>query len=340
MRWLVVQPGPAYSVHDLFVGWVEALRNAGQDVHTYNLDERLAFYSNAMKQVDEGVFQHLLTSDQSYELAVNGLYAALYKTRPDILFVVSGFFVPAQLLDRARRSGTRVVLLHTESPYEDERMLATAPFVDLLLVDDPTNIEAFQAITTTAYVPKGYRPSLHHPGPAVEALRSDLAFVGTGYESRIRFFEDMELDGLDVLLAGNWQQLEESSPLHRYVATDPEECLPNEKTTDVYRSAKVGINLYRREAQRPELSQGWSMGPRELEMAAVGLPFARDPRGEGDELLPMLPTFTTPAEATDIVRWFLAHDDERAKAGALAREAVADRTFDSYAAVLLRLLNG
>lgn len=340
MRWLVVQPGPAYSVHDLFVGWVEALRNAGQDVHTYNLDERLAFYSNAMKQVDDGVFQHLLTSDQSYELAVNGLYATLFKTRPDVMFVVSGFFVPAELLDKARRSGTRVVLLHSESPYQDEWMLKLAPFVDLLLIDDPTNLEAFQTVVPTAYVPKGYRPSLHRPGPAVEALRSDLGFVGTGYESRIRFFEGMDLDGLDVLLAGNWQQLKESSPLHPYVATDPEECLPNEKTVDVYRSAKVGINLYRREAQRQELSQGWSMGPRELEMAAVGLPFARDPRGEGDELLPMLPTFTTPAEASDIVRWLLAHDDERDKAGALAREAVAGRTFDSYAAVLLRLLNG
>jgi hypothetical protein len=173
----------------------------------------------------------------------------------------------------------------------------------------------------------------------VPELASDLAFVGTGYQSRIDFFEAMDLDGIDVLLAGNWAPLTEDSKLYPLLAHDPEACLDNAKTVDVYRSAKVGLNLYRREAQRPELSAGWSCGPREIEQAAIGLPFARDPRGEGDELFPMLPTFTDPAEASDIVRWFIGHDDEREKASLLIREAVADRTFDHHAAVLLRLLN-
>jgi hypothetical protein len=333
-------PAPAFSVADVAAGWVEALRAGGQHVIEFNHGDRLSFYASALRQVSENEFVRFLTAEQAHELAVNGLYAALYKSRPDVLLVVSGFFIPPELLDRVRRTGTRVVLIHTEQPYEQDRQLALAPFADLNLVDDMVGIENFQAIGPTAYLPKAYRPSIHKPGPAVEALRSDLAFVGTGYQSRIDFFEAMDLDGLDVLLAGNWQQLAEDSPLAPFVAHDPEECLDNEKTADVYRSAKVGLNLYRRESQRPELSQGWSMGPRELEMAAIGLPFARDPRGEGDELLPMLPTFTSPAEAGDIVRWFLAHDDEREKAGALAREAIAHRTFDSHAAVLLRLLNG
>jgi len=60
---------------------------------------------------------------------------------------------------------------------------------------------------------------------------------------------------------------------------------------------------------------------------------------EGDAELPMLPTFSDPAEASEIVRWFLAHDDEREKASLAIREAVAWRTFDHMAAVLLQLLN-
>ena len=338
MRWVLAEPGPNFSVFDTYTGWVEALRGAGQQVIEYNLSERLTFYASALKQVGADTFQHMLTAEQSYELAVNGLYATLFKARPDVLFVVSGFFIPWQLLDKARRSGTRIVLLHTESPYEDERMMGLAPFVDLLLIDDPTNYEKFQAVTTTAYVPKAYRPSLHCPGPSVPELECDLAFVGTGYPSRVDFLERMDLQGLDVLMAGNWQTVEESSPLYQYVAHEPEACLPNEHTVDVYRSTKVDLNLYRHKAQRPELSAGWSMGPREVEMAAIGLPFARDPRGEGDEVLPMLPTFADPAEASQIVRWFLDHDAEREKASLAIREAVAWRTFDHHAAVLLHLL--
>ena len=339
MRWVVAEPGPSFSVFDTYTGWVEALRSAGQRVIEYNLSERLTFYGSALKQVGEGTFAHMLTGEQSYELAVNGLYATLYKARPDILFVVSGFFISPELLDRARRSGTRIVVLHTEAPYEDQRMLALAPFVDLLLIDDPTNLEMFQSVATAAYVPKAYRPSVHCPGPSVPELECDLAFVGTGYPSRVAFLEAMDLSGLDVLLAGNWRELAEDSPLYPFLVSTPEDCLDNAKTVDVYRSAKVGLNLYRREAQRPELSEGWSMGPREVEMAAIGLPFARDPRGEGDQELPMLPTFTDPAEASQIVRWFLTHDDERDKASRAIREAVAWRTFDHMAAVLLQLLD-
>lgn len=339
MRWLVVHPGPAFSVADVYAGWVEALRAAGEHVIEYNLDDRLAMFGSALKQVLPGQFSHMHTADQAYELAADGLYASLYKTWPDVLLVVSGFFIPHQLLDRARRTRTRIVVVHTEVPYENDRQLALAPFADINVVDDILGLEDFERIGRTVYLPKAYRPSLHHPGPVVEELRSDLAFVGTGYPSRIAFLEAMNLDGLDVLLAGNWQTLDENSPLIPFVAHEPEDCLPNEKTVDVYRSTAVGLNLYRREAQRDDLSAGWAMGPREVEMAACGTFFLREPRGEGDEVLDMLPTFSSPAEASELVRYWLNRPEERQRVADKAREAVADRTFTNHAAALLRLLN-
>jgi hypothetical protein len=169
-------------------------------------------------------------------------------------------------------------------------------------------------------------------------LACDLGFVGTGYPSRVMFFEAMDLTGIDVCLAGNWGGLDECSPLRPFLAHDEEECLDNAQTADLYRSATVGMNLYRRESERPELSQGWAMGPREVEMAACGLPFVRDPRGEGDEVFPMLPTFTCPQEASELVRWWLAHPDARSDAAFKAREAIADRTFVNNAAGVLRML--
>lgn len=338
MRFLVAQPGPSFSVQDVYVGWCEGLRALGQHVIEFDLSERLTFYDLALFEAEAGVFRKAMPAEDAIRLAVNGLYAALYKTRPDVLLVVSAFFTPPELLDLARAYGTRVVILHTESPYEDDRQLALASHADLNLLNDPINLGAYQAIAPAVYMPHAHRPHIHTPGPGDMDLVCDLAFVGTGYESRIAFFEAMDLGGLDVFLAGNWRQLAEESPLRRFVAHDVDECLDNEQAVRVYQSARAGINLYRREANRPDLEQGWAMGPREVEMAATGLFFLRDPRGEGDEVLDMLPTFTTPAEAEDLLRWWLRHPGYRETAADKARGAVADRTFEKNTAALLRLL--
>ena len=144
-------------------------------------------------------------------------------------------------------------------------------------------------------MPHAYRPLVHHPGPVDPVMACDLAFVGTGFPSRVEFLEAMDLDGLDVLLAGAWAWLPDSSPLRRMVAHDLGECIDNTQTASIYRSAMTGINLYRREADDGDHADGVSCGPREIEMAACGLWFARDPRPESDDLFPMLPSFTGPA---------------------------------------------
>jgi spore maturation protein CgeB len=154
----------------------------------------------------------------------------------------------------------------------------------------------------------------------------------------VEFFEAMGLDGLDVILAGHWRGLAQDSPLRKYLAHDEDQCLDNIQAAGVYRSARAGINFYRREADEDCQAEGWAMGPREVEMAASGLFFLRDPRGEGDELLPMLPTFGSPADAGTQLRWWLGHDGHRQEAARKAREAVADRTFHNHAKRLLQLL--
>lgn len=338
MKILAAHPGPSFSVHDVYVGWVGALRQLGHQVAEFNLSSRLTFYDAALLEANGDVHK-ALSSEQAQELAVNGLYAALYRMRPDVLLVVSAFFYPPELLDLVRSYGTRVVVLHTESPYEDGRQLVTAGHADLNLINDPTNMLEFAARGETVYVPHSYRPGVHCPGPVDDKLAADLAFVGTGYASRIEFLEAMDLTGLDVLLAGNWQQLDEHSSLRGALAHEPDECLDNEQTVQVYRSATVGLNLYRREAEAEELSAGWAMGPREVEMAACGMFFLRDSRPEGDQILPMLPTFEGPQDASEQLQYWLAHPGERRDRAQAARAAVADRTFINRAAELVRLLS-
>lgn len=347
MRWLVIHPGPQFSVHDVYAGWVEALRALGEDVLEFNLGDRLKVLDAALVETgiadDEGRPQvrKLFTREQAITLAVEPLSKYCFEWWPHVVLGVSAFFTPPEYLDMLRDRHIRTVLLHTESPYQDDEQLRRASHADLNLLNDPVNIEAYRALGVPAeYMPHAYRPSVHYPGAGSPELKSDFAFVGTGFKSRVEFFEAMDLDGLDVLLAGVWPGLAEESRLRRHLpGGDVVQCTGNEETAQVYRSARAGINFYRREAEASHVGEGWAVGPREVELAACGTFFLRDRRAEGDGLFPMLPTFDGPQDASEKLRWWLANDGATGKAAAAAREAIADRTFENHARRLLQLLD-
>jgi spore maturation protein CgeB len=344
MRWLVGHPGPHFSVHDVYEGWVEGLRAAGEEVYTFNLGDRLTFYDagflEASDQDDDGrkYFRKAMPRHAAIETAADGIFRTLYKCWPHVVLLVSAFFTPPWMLDLIRGRGHKLVLLHTESPYQDDEQLIRAASAHINLLNDPTNLAAYREFGPAEYMPHAYRPSVHHPAAAGTAADYDLAFVGTGFPSRVKFFEEMNLTGLDVKLAGPWLGLPEDSPLRDWTATAIEGCVDNDDTAAIYRQARCGINFYRREGEDSYDGQAWACGPREIEMAACGLYFLRDPRPESDELFPMLPSFTSPAEASDLLRWALKHPEDRAEAAAKARAAIEDRTFENHARKLLAML--
>jgi len=333
VRWLVIEPGPGFSVFDVHTGICAALRSLGEQVAEYNLSDRISFFGYAHLPDGNGGYRPALTSrDQVMNMAMEPIRS----WSADVVLAVSAFFTPGECLDMFRARGSTVVLWHTESPYQDEEQLQRAAHADLNIVNDPVSLPAFTELGPAYYQPHCYRPDVHYPGAGQR--RYDFAFVGTGFASRIRFFEQMRLPARSVL-AGPWPGLAPSSPLAPLLLDesmadgyDPNlmTCLDNEETAALYRESKTGINFYRREAHSGH-ANGVAMGPREVEMAASGLWFARDPRPEGDTLFPMLPRFTTPEEASDQVAWAVAHDEAREKAAAAAMAAVRDRTFESAA---------
>ena len=338
IRILAIEPGPAFSVADVHRGWVKAFGQLGCQVVDFNFGARLDFYVGAHLEKDGG-FIRAFNEEAAIRLAAKGVEAAALEVWPDIVLVTSGFFVPPAVYELLRIRGFKVVLNHLEEPYEATREMARAALVDANVINDPTHLDSFRAVNPqTWYLPAAHDPDVHHPGPAHPDLACDFGFVGTGFDSRIRFFEQVDWDGLDVAFAGNWAETDPDSPLRKFVVHDLAECFPNERTAELYRSANLSANLYRKEAQKPGLEKGWAVGPREVELAACGAFFLREPRPEGDGLFPMLPTFTEPGEFGDLLRWWLNHDRARRTAGEQARAAVQDRTFVENAKALLRLL--
>jgi len=334
MRVLVCLPGPNFSVADVANGWVKALSKVAE-VSTFDVGGRMGWYEKSLRQQvpdeDRRKFDsaHMMAED---------LRAACYDTWPDVVVVVSSFFIPKHTYEVLRARGHKIVVLFTESPYEDPSQQLIAAHADLAVLNDPTNLEAFRQVTDAIYLPHAYDPDIHHPRPAREQYRSDFCFVGTGYPSRIKFFEQCDFRGIDVALAGNWQELTDASPLRKYVAHDIDACIDNSEAVHLYASTKASANIYRVEAASPDHVEGWAMGPREVELAACGTFYLTQPRGENREVLPMVPTFEDPVDLSEQLRFWLARDDARQKVAEGARAAIADRTFDNHAAQMLRTL--
>ncbi len=336
-RALVVCPGPEFSVADVYHGWQEGLAAIGFDVMAYNLGDRLTWAHHAYLKAHDGEYHQAFPDlDGVAGFATSGLAKAAYYWWPDVVVFISGFFIDHELVEVMRARRAKVACVFTESPYEDTRQLAISPIFDAVCVNDPVRLSDYQSQTTAIYTPHCYRPSLHHPGPS--SHKSDVAFVGTGYPSRQAFMERVDWTGIDLALAGNWEHA--SDELQRYVIHDVESCLDNADTADVYRGTRAAFNLYRIESNGDLLdaSDGWAIGPREVELAACGTWFARQSRGESDALFPMLPTFSEPEELGDLCRWALNHPDETTAATDAARAAISDRTFDRNARGLVRAL--
>lgn len=357
MRILMVHPGPEFSVADVFNGWKHAFEKLGHDVGVYNTNDRLSFYSQVQIpdfKVDPNPdgsrpFRMAMTREDAVSAAVQGLTHELFMSWPHLVFFVSAFFIPAWLMDVMRQRRLRIVILHTESPYQDDEQLMRAQYAHVNLINDPLNLEEYAHLAPAMYMPHAYDPSVHYPGTGKRDI--DFSFIGTIFESRRIFFEKFfqaadayklaENGKFKVAMGGcGWdgKHLDES-PMLRFLGHLRDHSVDNKETAGIYRRSKTGINFYRRESEDNHAGEGWAMGPREVELAACGVPFMRDSRPESDEVFgDILKSFSTPEEAAELLHWYLANEDKATELGREAREAIEDRTFDNHAKTLMKEL--
>lgn len=337
---LVVAPGVSFSVGDVYRGIVKGLRENGCEVGTFNLDDRIEFYTRAEIKGDDGEYVQAFSSTMAMELAAGGIETVCYEWWPDIVVLVSGFFIPPKLWGVFSRRPHHVVYWCTESPYEDDRQASGARWADTVILNDPTSLDFYRTDINarTFYLPHSYDPTVHHPGPVEDDLVCDFAFVGTGFPSRIEWLERVEWTGLDARFGGNWRDVEDDSPLFPYLMHERGDCIDNADTARLYRSARTSLNLYRKEHSDDAHADGWAMGPREVELAACGTFFFRESRPEGDGLFPMLPIVDDPGSFGEQLRWWVDHDEKRVEVAAAARAAIEDRTFKNTTARLLEMV--
>lgn len=347
MKLLVIQPGASSSTADVFNGLTKALTGVGHEVIPYNLDGHIDSMGAWLRWQwrKAGKPDPKPSPADILYLAGTPIFERALRYLPDWVIVVSAMYVHPDVLLMLRRLGVPTAYVFTESPYDLEQELKVAPWAHVVFTNERTSVDAFRAVNPNAYyLPHAYDPDVHHPAaqqPGVPA--HDVVFVGTGFQERIDLLGAVDWSGIDLGLYGTWNLVGSRSHLRAHIrSTEP---ISNTTASALYRSAKVGLNLYRtskgfgRDAQ--QIDRAESLNPRAYELAACGGFQISSYRDEVREMFgSSVPMFTSPEGLQSAIQRALnGHSDWRQRSIDEARKAVTRETFDERAKYLTQKLD-
>jgi spore maturation protein CgeB len=331
---LVVHPGASTSIHDTYVGMVEAWRASGP-VAEFRLDGRLehmqkylhVMWRHMKKTRPEQVWPKPNQRDVFMQ-ATWGLVERALQRQCDAILVVSAMFLNPEALVLARRAGLKVYLLCTESPYELPHETQLAGLADGVWTNERSAVPVLQhGCPFVSYLPHAWRVGVHDVAQrGDQTLPShDVVFIGTYFPERIALLESVDWTGIDLGLYGNTDMIPGTSSIWKYVRGG---VTPNPIAAGYYRRAKIGLNLFRTSPAGFPAAE--SANPRTFELAASGVCQVSEFRDEVGEVFgETVPTFRTGGELGDLVRALLADEGRRGSYGAGAKAAVSDQTWTS-----------
>jgi spore maturation protein CgeB len=337
VRILLVHPGASWSTADVEAGLRYGLTHHGCEVIPYRLDQRIQWshkwlnYMWRQKKKAQPELARPNAADIAYQAGRDALEMAL-RHQVDVVVVVSAMLLHPDVLVLMKRAGLRVTVVFTESPYDHEQELRTAKLIDGGWTNERSVVDAFRAVNPrVGYLPHAWHPERHYVAArSIGALPShDVVFVGSGFAERISFFNAIDWTGIDLGLYGTWKDLGLNAQVRACVQGAQ---IGNEHAGALYRRAKIGLNLYRTSRgwgrRAPAITHAESLSPRAYELAACGAFHLSDDRAEVREIFgDCVPTFTTPAEASDLIRRWLADDAGRARVAAALPACVAEASW-------------
>lgn len=318
MKVLLCWASAAFSVRDVTTGFRGALLRAGHEVRDYRLDNRLELMTRAFPEA-------LQQEHEICRMATENVLAEATYHRADLVLVISGLLFHEVGLWLLQRYQIPTAVVLTESPYSDDAQhswLSRYPEIAVF-----THERTSAARHGWHYLPCAYDPEVHRPVDPDPDEVCDVLMVGTGWPERQQLLEAIDWTGIRLTLRGLWPDMTPDSPL---APCYREGCVQNAALPALYAATKIALNPHRQGAGAE------SLNPRAYELAACGTFQVSDARAELADLFGnAVPTYRDAADLERVIRYYLAHEDERRLKAETTRALVQGQTFDRRVADLM-----
>lgn len=340
MRVVVVAPGHAFSTLDVYNGLCAGLAACGATVFAYPLHDTL----ETMELLVGAAKLMNIAPPKGYPdpllMATAGVPGYAMAKRADWVIVVHGLNVPPSIPATLKRGGYRTALLCTESPYQLDEERMVAEHYDVVFTNDrgaPPRF-SFNPPGTVHHLAHAYHPAVHTPeGPSADPC--DVFFCGTRYPERAALLDGVNWDGIAVC----------DRSVDYSGGVDPVELfkkmLPNVETATYYRAARISLNQHRSLKQPTgdahiSAGEALSLNPRAYEIPACGGFMVSDARADLEQVFGagVVPTYHDSESLERVIRYYLAHEDERRALADRQRAAVLPHSWAARARQVLDTL--
>jgi spore maturation protein CgeB len=324
LRILFVDTAVEISIADSARGYLAALKRQGHDVHHFKTSSRIRFAATALQHGP----QPDLVKDFGLisQLASEMIVVEALKHRADLIIVPSGLGLHQNGLELATRAGFPIVLILTESPYEDGHQEKAARHSAHVFTND---LSSAMTHPDWRYLASAYDPEYHHPYPVDPDSQADVLFVGTGWPERQALLEGVDWTGINLRLMGTWPNLTDESPLWPFFEDVQ---VNNSETSRLYSSTKVAVNHHRSDPK------AMSLNPRGYELGGCGVFQISDWRPEIEDVYrDAVPIYHDSKSLEQTIRFALDNPRARTRTANRQRERLLEgrHTFDDRAAQLI-----
>ncbi len=269
----------------------------------------------------------------------NDLVSLVKKIHYDLVLILKAGDMEEEILFEVRKHVPILANWWVDDPFNQDANLDLYKYYDYFFVFDSYYIPELKklGLENAVWLPCAFNPSNYFPGEANSKYATDLAFVGSYFPPREELFSYLKNEKLDISIWGpGW----ENAPLQNFFKKYPKSLkgsnLPNAEAANLYRSAKICLNLNHSHSKIDGINQ------RMLEIIASGgfqLCDYRDGFSAIFEDSKEIAYFKDSSDIPELVDFYLENEEKRKSIIQKGmKKVVRDHSFEARARSVLRII--
>jgi spore maturation protein CgeB len=268
------------------------------------------------------------------------LFACVKKSKPDVLFVITGNTIEPETLWKIRnQTATTLVNVFTDNPFVFMKRFGSIEAYHYFFVKDTYILTTLKkaGLNNVFYLPQCTNPEIHKPmtltGGDESVYCTDVALIGSMYPYRAKAIEQL-VEFKPAIWGRGWSDSSNPEVKKLYRGKD----IRGTQKAKAISGAAISLNPHH------PLNDINGTGSRTFDIAACrGFQLA-DYKSDIEKLLKIgeeIICYKTIDELKKLIDYYLKHSDERAEiAEAGYRRVMKDHTYDVRAKQILEIISG